>query len=227
MIKNDTYSDKSYDDFLAYERVIFKAKEILSLDFNSVLDVGCASGLSLHLLRSHNNNAKFLGIDNDADMISKAKNFFSNEAGATFKISTIESLEDGLKFDLILLWGLISFYDSYEELILKVISHLSESGCISIWSGFSNSEYDVHVSYSKDGSKYPGLNMFSLPVFVSFLERQGLAVEIHKFTPLSPLSKDPTNPLVSYTVRDRDDRLVIVNGLNIVRDFYHLILRRQ
>ncbi len=227
MIKNKTYSSKSYDDFLEYERIKFKAESIFKLNFSSVLDVGCASGLSLHLLRNNKNKADFLGIDNDLEMIEHAKDFFSDDEHSEFQLSTIESLGNDTKFDLVLLWGLISFYDSYEDLIIKIKSHLSKTGSISIWSGFSNSEYDVFVSYSKDGANHPGLNMFSLPRLIGFLEENNLAVEVNQFIPTVPLQKDPLNPLVSYTLLDDNNCYAIVNGLNIVRDFYHLIVTNK
>ena len=227
MIKNKTYSNKSYDEFLEYERIKFKAESMFKLSFSSVLDVGCASGLSLHLLRSKKSEANFLGIDNDVAMIENAKQFFSDDEHSEFRLSTIEDLADDRKFDLVLMWGLISFYDSYEDLIIKVKSHLSSRGSISIWSGFSNSEYDVFVSYSKDGIGNPGLNMFSLPKLIGFLQENNFAVEVNQFSPTVPLQKTTSNPLVSYTLRDDDNGYTIVNGLNIVRDFYHLIVTNE
>jgi len=227
MIKNKTYSNKSYKDFLEYERIKFKSNRIFRMNFESVLDIGCASGLSLYLLRSRKNNADFLGIDNDLEMIEHAKGFFSDDEKSEFQLSTIENLGNNKKFDLVLLWGLISFYEVYEDLIIKIKSHLSKTGSISIWSGFSNSEYDVFVSYSKDGANHPGLNMFSLPRFIGFLEENNLAVEVNQFIPTVPLQKDPLNPLVSYTLLDDNNSYAIVNGLNIVRDFYHLIVTNK
>jgi len=227
MIKNKTYSNKTYDDFLEYERIKFKAKDIAKLKFNSVLDVGCASGLSLYFLRKTKNYADFLGIDNDQEMIDHATDFFSDDKNSEFQLSTIESLRNDTKFDLVLLWGLISFYDSYEDLILKIKSHLTETGSISIWSGFSKSEYDVFVSYSKDGINNPGLNMFSLPKLIGFLKANNFTVEVNQFNPTVPLMKDASNPLVSYTLFDNDNNYTIVNGLNVVRDFYHLIVTKN
>lgn len=227
MIKNKTYSNKAYDDFLKYERIQFKAQSIIKLNFNSVLDIGCANGLSLHLLRSMNNKANFLGIDNDQEMIDQANNFFKSDDSSKFKLNTIEDLSDIAKFDLVLLWGLISFYDSYEDLLLKIKSHLSERGSISIWSGFSKSDYDVFVSYSKDGVNNPGLNMFSLPRLLDFFKKNDLEVVTQKFNPTISLQENSSNPLVSFTLKDDDNNLKIINGLNIVREFYHLIVTQK
>lgn len=226
MVKNKTYIKKDYDDYLNYERIKFKSNHLLSLPFKRVLDVGCASGLALHLLRKNNNNSDFLGIDIDKEMIDMAKNFFSSDLNSSFKLDEIETLQSSEDFDLILLWGLISFYNSYEDLIIKLKSLLAPNGYISIWSGFCNSEFDVRVTYSKDSEINSGLNMFSLPKLTNYLENNGFSVTCHRYIPKTPLSSDPKNPLVSYTVQDQED-LMIVNGLNVVRDFYHLILHRK
>ena len=227
MIKNKTYSKKSYDEYLKYERIKFKAEAISKISFSSVLDVGCANGIGLHLLRSMKIDAKFLGIDNDQEMIDQAKEVFSNDKNSKFELSTIEDLSGELKFDLILLWGLISFYPSYEDLILKIKSHLTKHGSISIWSGFCDSEYDVLVSYRKDSIDNFGLNMFSLPKLLRYFEENNFSVKLDNFRPSVPLKRDISNPLVSYTLRDGEDGYVIANGLNIVRDFYHILVTNK
>ena len=100
MVKNKTYIKKDYDDYLNYERIKFKSNHLLSLPFKRVLDVGCASGLALHLLRTNNNNSDFLGIDIDQEMIDMAK-FLSKDLNSSFKLDEIETLQSSEDFDLI------------------------------------------------------------------------------------------------------------------------------
>ncbi len=226
--KNTTYAAKSYEDFAKYDRVKFKLKELALDKQASVLDIGCAKGGLLYALRQTGFNGRYLGIDNDPEMIEIAKSFFKEDSRASFSVASFEENTDVRgDFELVTLWGLVSFYDNYEILVKTCLDKLAPEGALSIWSGFNRSQYDVLVDYVDDrGAHFSGLNMFSLPKLVSFLEKEGLEVAISKFSPSANLTRDADNPLVSYSLNDEVYGTVVVNDLNIVREFYHLLVTK-
>ena len=223
-IRNLKYSP-DYASFLTYERIIFKLEILSKFQVNSVLDIGCGKAQALYCLINNGFNGSYMGIDNDGVLITEAKRNFSGNK-YNFVEGTLASINLDDTFDLILLWGLLSFYDNPYPLLDKVIQRSNINGFISVFSGFSDSDYDINVSYSKaSGTKEPGLNMFSISRIIDYLERKGCTVEKVKFVPTVRLERDFSNPLSSYTLDDDEHGRVIVNGLNIVRQFYHLLVR--
>ena len=64
-----------------------------------------------------------------------------------------------------------------------------------------------------------GLNMFSLNTIRKKLNSIALDIKFHKFEITIDLEKQE-NPIRTYTIDTKDGKRLIVNGANIVRDFY-------
>jgi cyclopropane fatty-acyl-phospholipid synthase-like methyltransferase len=221
-IKNLVYSKSNIPKLAGYDRIKDGFKKINLKGVRKILDLGCGAGQALFALKKLNYKGLYYGIDNDLDMINMSNQFYkkNNYKNFDFRKTEIQKFNSKHKFDLILIWGVISFFDNYKQFIDRMDHHLSKNGTISLFSGFSESDYNVYVKYKiKDEKKQPGLNMHSLNEIESYFKKKGYKTSKQKFLPSINLKKKK-NPLSSFILYEKDGNKVLVNGLNIVRKFY-------
>ena len=164
-----------------------------------------------------------LWIDNDIDMINMSNKFYKRNNYKNFKFHKENSkIQNQTQFDLVLIWGVISFFDNYKQFIDKMDRCLNKNGTISLFSGFSESNYNVYVKYKiGDGKSQAGLNMHSLNEIESYFKKKGYKISKQKFIPSVNLIKSK-NPLSSFVLYEQNRNKVIANGLNIIRKFYFI-----
>lgn len=223
-IKNLKYSKSNIPKLAGYDRIKKGFKKINLKKVNKILDLGCGAGQALYALKKLNFKGRYYGIDNDLNMINMSNQFYkkNNYTNFDFKKVEIQNFNSKFKFDLILIWGVISFFDNYKQFIDKMDRHLNKNGIISLFSGFSESDYNVYVKYKiKKEKKQPGLNMHSLKEIESYFKKKGYKTSKQKFLPSIDLKKT-RNPLSSFTLYEKNRTKVIANGLNIIRKFYFI-----
>ncbi len=221
-IKNLKYSNSNIPKLAGYER-IKKGLENINLEkVYKILDLGCGAGQALYALNKLNYKGYYHGIDNDFTMINMSNKFYkkNNYKNFKFKKTEIQKFNSKQKFDLILIWGVISFFDNYKKFIDKMDHILNKNGTISLFSGFSESNYNVYVKYKiENGKTQAGLNMHSLKEIETYFKKKGYKISKQKFIPSVNLIKSK-NPLSSFILYERNKNKVIANGLNIIRKFY-------
>ncbi len=223
-IKNLKYGNSNIPKLAGYERIKEGFKEITLKKVNKILDIGSGAGQALYALKKLNYNGSYFGVDNDQDMINMSNQFYkkNNYKNFEFRKQEIQKFKSKNKFDLILIWGVISFFDNYKQFLNKMDRYLNKNGIISLFSGFSENNYNVYVKYNlKNGEKQPGLNMHSLNEIESYLKKKGYKISKKKFIPKINLKKNK-NPLSSFFLYEQNRRKVLANGLNIIRKFYFI-----
>ena len=229
IIKNLKYYKLNIPKLAEYDRINIGFEKINLKKVEKILDLGSGSGQALYALKKLNYSGNYLGIDNDNDLINKSKYFYkkNNYQNFEFRNVKIENFNSKYKFDLILIWGVISFFENYEYLIDKVDRYLKKNGTISLFSGFSENEYNVYVKYKKKNEKkQDGLNMHSLKEIKSYFKKKGYKISTEKFMPSAYLNKTK-NPLSSFTLYDKNRNKVIANSLNIIRKFYFIRAKKN
>lgn len=73
-------------------------------------------------LKDFNFSGSYLGIDSDSKMINNANRFFTANKykNYTFKRCNIKNLKIEKKFDLILVWGVVGFFENYRTFLDKI-----------------------------------------------------------------------------------------------------------
>ena len=222
--KNLVYSNSKIPILAKYDRVKEGLNNLNIKKIKNILDLGCGPGQTLYALRDSNFSGSYVGIDNDSKMINKANQFFSANKFKNFKFKkcNIENFKIEKKFDLILVWGVIGFFENYRTFLDKTKKLLNKKGAISLFSSFTDNEFNVYVQYKyKNGRKQDGLNMFSSIEMINYLKKQNFKVTKKKFIPKDDLKKT-RNPLKSYILFDQNKNKVLANGLNIIRNFYFI-----
>ena len=115
-IKNLKYSKLDISKLADYDRIKNGLKSINLNKINKILDLGSGAGQVLYALNKINYSGYYLGVDNDKSMITKSEQYYSkyNYKNYKFQKTDIKNFKSKDKFDLILIWGVISFFDNYK-----------------------------------------------------------------------------------------------------------------
>ena len=224
IIRNLVYSKSNIPKLAKYDRIKVGLERINMSKIKSILDLGCGPGQALYSLKNLGFKGSYLGIDNDSEMINMANKFYTKNQYKKFifKKKEIQTYSSNKKFDLILIWGVISFFDNYKVFINKMNNLLSSNGTISIFSGFTENDYNVYVKYKyKNEKKQSGLNMHSINEIENYLKKKKFKISKKKFLPQINLKKKK-NPLNSFFLSNSKNEKIIANGLNIIRQFYFI-----
>lgn len=109
------FSEKKQTDFFKSE--IYFIEKIVK-DIDTVLDIGCASGRFIELLRCYRDNFEFFGIDIAENNIANARKLYSE-----YKFECINALDFQTEqtFDLVNATGVCQHEPEFESLITKMV----------------------------------------------------------------------------------------------------------
>ena len=99
---------------------------------NSLLDLGCNDGSLLEAIVAGDEFTKVVGIDADANKISKAIRFLRTEKDMSFICSFIEDFKNRKKFDTIILINIMEHIEDPILVLQKAREWLSAKGVIII-----------------------------------------------------------------------------------------------
>ena len=161
----------------------------------------------------------FTGVDYSDALISAAQ----EKVDARFIKANIEKYVSDIKYDFVVICGVIEYLDDPSIIMDNIASYLKEGGKCLILNIFNEYDIDVRVRYRNN--KYfdefqSGWSLHSLEVFYRILQNNNFDVEKEeKFFPncfLEP-KKDPAR---SWMVKMPDDTLKYMNGLSQIYDSY-------
>ena len=193
----------------------------------SILDVGCATGDFLWFMGENFPDAKLVGLDIDDELIQRARGEVPN---ADFICANI--IEDKLdqRFDLIFMHGVHMIFDEIEEWLDPMVGLLKrqKNSTVNIFGMFNPEDLDVIIrirSSSSDGPWEIGWNVVSKKSVKDYCENKGWECSFKDFQIEIDIEKNESDPMRAYTLMMKDDRRLIVNGLQQVQQFSLMILR--
>ena len=133
------------------------------------------------------------------------------------------------QFDVCMMAGVLSIFDDYETILKQMLHHVKPNGYAYIFGGFTTENIDVIVrhrrNYAGSNEWESGFNMLSLQMLERVVTPLVKNIVIHKFDIRVDIPKKD-DPVASYTVKTEEGKRLIINGLNIVRDFYGVELQK-
>ena len=225
------YKDSKHGKaYKRYEFVHEKIKNRISKITNpEIFDIGCGDASFICYLKKKHPNAKYYGLEPNQDLIDKARsNHFLDdvklikEDACKFKIRK--------KFNIIIMSGVLSIFDEIDAPIRNMIKHLLPGGYGYIFGGFCTEDIDVLVrfrnNYLKSTTWESGLNMFSLKTVKGMLKNYASKIQMHEFKIDIGLRKQK-DPIRTYSLLTQENERIIVNGANIIREFYLIEFRKK
>ncbi len=135
------------------------ADEISSDGFNSIADVGCATGAFPGYLKTRFPNAEINGIEHLEGLLTKARFDFPlvtfRQGNVLNKFSVSE------KYDVITMLGVLGIFDDYKIVLDNVLSWLNPNGRLIIQNMVSEFDVDVFVKYKPSSSTFEASDLES------------------------------------------------------------------
>ncbi len=188
----DKFSTVTSWGFRNYVRESVVVKLIEKIEFNSLIDVGCASGHTLFKLSNIYPDSSFSGIDTGEKFIEVAKDYvISNKINnINFDCCLIEKYSHESKFDIAILLEVIEHVIDEEVLIKSIKSLLVNNGILIVSTPNLNGDGTVYGRFLR-------------------------AVRLRKFTPAFDFSSEGTTKHGDQHVREFDhNSLEILMSLN-------------
>jgi trans-aconitate methyltransferase len=128
------------------------ADEIERAPFQTLADVGCATGACPRYLKSRFPNAKIIGVEYLESLLTKAQKDFPDINFYKGNVLNKESISE--KFDVITMLGVLAIFDNYKKVLDNVISWLNPKGRLIIHSMVSEHDVDVFIKYKSSSLEY-------------------------------------------------------------------------
>ena len=195
----------------------------------NLLDVGCETGSFLHYIKSIIPQMSFSGMDILPELLNEVNQ--DNEININTicaDITNEESIPSDCweRFDFITMLGVLSIFDNFEPAINNALRMLKDDGVLWIFGIFNPENLDVLIKSKYSDRKTDhwesGWNLFSLHSIELYCNKNNLRYEILPFEINIDIEKREDDPLRSWTIMMKDEKRLIVNGLQLVHNFYFI-----
>ncbi len=121
-------SHKYYNEWQIRKKSSESLIDSIGRNQKSIMDLGCGNGWLTNNLAMLNNDV--IGVDLNIRELEQASRVFGGKENITFVYGNVFDLN--LKFDYIILAGVIAYFHDLNKLIIKLISCLNQNGEIHI-----------------------------------------------------------------------------------------------
>jgi trans-aconitate methyltransferase len=221
-----TSQTEAYVENRAMKQHELEMLDLIASHFNdrafTALDIGCADGLFCEALKQRLPDAQILGIDISEELICRANS--RSVPDCEFTMSNIEKYEPNKKFNVIIASGILSAFQDYERLLENWLEWLEKEGVMFIFGRFNSKNIDTQVKFRNNYNQSDwegGYSAYSVNTVSSFLKNKNLDHQFLRFSLKMDLPKSE-NPVITYTVNTEEGEKLIINGANLLAEFYFL-----
>lgn len=194
---------------------------------HKILDIGCADGLFCKSLHKSLPDAKITGIDLSVDLIKRAN--AKQIPNCSFEITDVRKYNPRSKFNIVIASGILSAFQEFPSIIDTWISWLDKNGVLFVFGRFNTEDIDTQIKFRNNFNNSDwegGYTAYSIQTISKFLNEKSVSYNFTKFNLDIDLPKT-NNPVQTYTVNTTDGRKLIINGANLIADFYFLVIKKK
>jgi trans-aconitate methyltransferase len=193
----------------------------------SLLDVGCASGSFLAVLRQAFPSARLLGLDCDDTLLGIAR---ERLRGRRVEIIPGDALDyrPPSPFDAIVASGVLSCFEDPLVALERWLSWLAPDGALFAFTCFNSADVDTRVRFRsrhRDHGWETGLTSYALRTVREFLERGGWKPTFERFELPIELERSE-DPIRSFTLTLESGERIVTNGANVITELFFLTVER-
>ena len=211
----------SVDNLNVKQSFVEVADEISLANFDSIADVGCATGAFPNYLKKRFPDTKIVGIEYLESLLTKAKNDFPlikfKQGNVLDKTSVTQ------KYDVITMLGVLSIFDDYKTVIENVLSWLNPNGRLILHNMVSEFDVDVVIKYKNSSLDE---DVHSLESGWNIISEKSLSL-VADANDAKVISSKPFRLKVELDKQDDVMRSWTENNLNGSKDIYNAIHVRQ
>ena len=193
------------------------------------LDIGCGDGGFLAYLKQRHPAIQCFGLELSQELIRQAKRNRLLKDAVVIR-GDLRRFISKETFDVVLMSGVLSIFDDLDVPLRCLLKHLEPGGYGYVFGGFCSEDIDVLVryrnNYLKNTTWESGLNMFSLNTVKKKLQPDVSKIHLFEFK-LGRDLRPQKNPIRTYTLRTREKGRIVINGANIVREFYLIEFQKR
>ena len=194
----------------------------------SVLDIGCATGKLISLIKENFPKAKGHGFDISKELILLAQNRKLNECD--FVTADMLTYAPSQNFDLIIASGVLSIFDDFREPLLKWLDWMKQDGSFYMFGNFNSRNIDTIISFRNNqigNSNWEGgLTSYSVETVNNFLTEEGYTAVFKRFNLKIDISEHE-DPIRTFTKITQDGERIVMTGANIITELYFLKIKRS
>ena len=197
-----------------------------------VLDVGCATGDFLWFLNKTYKNINLHGVDIDSDLVDRAKKEVPNASISVADI-TKDNFINGAGYDWIFMNGVHSIFDPEmpSKWLRPLVNALkNKSSTLCLFGIFNPQNLDVRISSRNSSSNdlwETGWNLISKKTIKDYCFSNNLAFDFVDFEIEIDIKKNESDPLRSWTMNMRNDKKIIINGLQLMHTYSLLRINKK
>lgn len=191
-----------------------------------MIDIGCETGSFLYFLRKAYQDAELVGFDIVPELLQKVEaelNVRTILGDISNKETYKDKFNDLKECDFITMLGVLSIFDDFRPIIHNALELIKEDGILYIFGIFNPENIDILIR-SKNADKEcnweRGWNYFSKYSIEKYCGEIGYAVEFIPFHIGIDIPKHENDALRSWTINLESGEKMIVNGLQLVHNFY-------
>ena len=192
------------------------------------LDVGCATGNALGMLRERFPEAVLEGLELNADLIKSGKRALAGKDIAFYQGDAFD-FAPSAQFDAILASGILGVFNDPYPVLERWLSWLTPGGKLVVFSAFNSNDVDVSIRFRnhyRDEGWETGFAWYSQRAVGNFLASLGYKSRFERFILPIDLEKSD-NPIRQYTMQLANGDRILVNGANLIFEQYFMIAERE
>lgn len=189
-----------------------------------ILDIGCATGDFLYYLHMLYPNASLTGCDILPELLKRAKREVPQAKYIRGDIYTGKGMPKN-KFDAVFLLAVHSIFDDVGPWLDSLLRVVKPAGRVYVFGLFNPEDIDMvmRVRYAKPGSRYQrGWNTISQKTVLEHLGKRGARGTFHRYVIGLDVPRHKDDPLRSWTFKLKNGERAIINGTQILHQFYFL-----
>ena len=189
----------SYDSWAEHHRAI--AKRLCEFlpprqAINSILELGCGTGILTGRLRQRYAGAKITAIDIAPGMVQRCRRRFSHDPAIRFLVADAEGFRPDAPYDLIASSCSLQWFTDRRGSIRRLRTMVAPGGSVVIAVLVQGTLPELTGSYlAATGSTMPGLDYWDADRYIMLLQSAGLVVTRSEVEPVRVTYRDPLEVL--------------------------------
>lgn len=225
-VRKDQYASPKEEHKLFVEELRKRVDTRLSL---KIVDVGCANGRLLHLLKRQFPHWDLTGYDFTKEFIETGENY---EGLSGVRLVHLDMFDIDETFDIVLSDGMLQIFPDIERPLNKLMSICRAGGFLLLTGLFNAFDIEVRIQYCDNTNEISkGIwrcdwNRHSRQSIRKLVEHRVESMEFLNVIMDKDLPLDANMPINCFTFRDANDKNLITNGMEMILNKTMLVVKK-